>query len=112
LLSLPALFLAIEMTSAEAPRWNDVVRLLTDPTSEAKAALERGDRRFLAVQGFSTEAPGVEDFHMVDRNGIVIIDDTTDYISTLTQSYFKERARDYANDYNRYILEHASPPSP
>lgn len=108
LLSLFLVACACEIAQAKPPTPAAWERVLKNPVSEAKAALARGDRRLLAVQGYSTTLPGVDDatfMATMDRGDFVIIDDTTDYIETQEQARFKERAEKYAAQYNRYIVE-------
>lgn len=100
--------------SAADPSFEVWQTLQNNAVTEAKAALERGDRRLVAVMAYSTALPGV-DMEITEaerRFGFVVIEGTGDFYQTIWHRTFNERAREYAVEYNRYILEHASSPNP
>jgi hypothetical protein len=116
LLSLLVLTCACGISRAgpSSPDWETWQKVLANPISEAKAALERGDHRLMAVQGHSIEMPGVnmDMFKAAKRFGIVMIDSRGDAAPGPEHSYFLERAEEFATLYNRYILEHSPPSDP
>ncbi len=71
---------------------------------DALAAVRNDDCRLVAVYGFSTETPGA-DHDSRQRLGYRAIEGTSDYHVYPWDGEFNRRARDYALNYNRIILE-------
>ncbi|MEO8896298.1 MAG: hypothetical protein ABI450_10490 [Rhizomicrobium sp.] len=76
--------------------------------SDAKAALARGDKRLLAVYGFTLSVPGGPqqgDAHIWrDTTGLRILDGTSDAIHGEAGRRFNDNARAYAEKYNKVML--------
>lgn len=71
---------------------------------DALDAVQNGDCRLSAVRGFSTETPGAN-IETRQRLGYRVIEGTSDYHQYPWDGEFNRRARDYALNYNRTILE-------
>lgn len=84
--------------------WEAWQKILANPVSDAMAALGRGDRRLMAVGGYTTQAPGAG-YGAMQRHGYVVLDGAEGCVGT---GYFRERAREYATRYNQYILQYGS----
>lgn len=110
-LSFFVLTLTFGAVRAEPPITREKV-VRKNPETEAKRALARGDRRLMAVYGYTTEVPGtyMDYYEAARRFETVIIEGTSDACFDTRDCRLNENARAYATRYNRYILKHA--PSP
>lgn len=84
--------------------WEAWKKILANPIGNARAALARGDRRLMAVGGYTNSAPGA-DHEAMERYGYVVLEGAEGCVGS---SYFRERAREYATRYNQYILNEGS----
>jgi hypothetical protein len=75
------------------------------PRVQALRAVERGDSGFLAVEGFATRVPGVENFCTYGRRGFRSVEGTGDVMSGPDDVDFQIEATRYARSYNRVIAE-------
>jgi hypothetical protein len=74
-----------------------------DPVRDVRAALTRGDKRFIGVSAFTKFAPGVEYRNeLTERYGIKFIYDITD--TSGTDEATVERAIEYAQIYNLLLF--------
>jgi hypothetical protein len=80
-----------------------------DPRMELEKALANGDDRFVGLMGFAAYFPGTEDtdFYVTygKTHGGKIIPFTSDALESDTHEKFQRVARDYAEEYNRLLLE-------
>jgi hypothetical protein len=75
-----------------------------DPAHDAQQAIARGDMRFVGIMEYSVLTPGVEDWSVVDRHGVRIVEGTSDVVRCYEQARLTEIAEQYAAAYNRTIL--------
>jgi len=91
-------------------RWLDHA----NPVEDAKAALAKGDHRLRGVMGLALTVPGIESmdsrYTLVDY-GVKEIDGTTDGLINAEHGRLVLRAREYAEAYNRYIVQAYKPTS-
>lgn len=73
---------------------------------DAQDAIAAGDTRLLAVAGFSLEAPGsgLNIAEAENTYGVLEIEGTSDFHQWPGEGWLNERARDYAERYNRAIV--------
>ena len=81
----------------------DLAAISGDPVDAADAALDRGDTRLLAVQGYAIHTPGVSEG--ARSREYVILPNTSDAPTDRSCFRYNRRAADYAERYNRRILE-------
>lgn len=81
-----------------------------DPRVALESAWHRGDKRFIAIQTFSTEIPGAEEFYdtLVREHGMRVLTGTGDAGVDDARAKLIAGARDYAERYNRLLLERLS----
>jgi len=76
----------------------------TDPVTQAKSALARGDTRLLAVAGYTITVPGIDESSCSIPSGrIVVIPGTSDALLTEEHAQLNARAQVYAQRYNAEI---------
>lgn len=79
-----------------------------NPEADAANAIARGDLRFLAVSGFSTDVPGVpmpKENSFVRTHGVRLIPGTSDNPVSIELQVVAVR---YAERYNKHLLDHLS----
>lgn len=79
-----------------------------NPEADAANAIARGDLRFLAVSGFTTDVPGVpmpRENSFVRTQGIRVIPGTSDNPVSIELQVLAVR---YAERYNKHLLDHLS----
>jgi len=81
---------------------------------DARQAIEQGDRRLLAVAGFSLEVPGagMTVSEAESQYGLREIEGTGDMLTYPGQATANSTARTYAERYNRVMLEAAASGGP
>jgi len=91
-------------------RWLDKA----NPVEDAKAALAKGDHRLRGVMGLTLTVPGIESmesgYTLIDY-GVKEIDGTTDGLINAEHGRLVSKAREYAETYNRYIVQAYKPKS-
>ena len=75
-----------------------------DAVADARTAIARGDLRFVAIHGFSTEVPGVTLTERELNQDHRLIEGTSDFYTSPAELALNERAREYATQYNAEIL--------
>jgi hypothetical protein len=100
-----------ENKSSDAYMAVDQVAKLNPDTAEAdaQAAIGRGDRRLLAVYGFTVEVPGATEKVPVlrEKYGLRILQGTGDAIKDPRDQALNKMARQYAKKYNQIIMSQA-----
>jgi hypothetical protein len=79
-----------------------------NPEADAANAIARGDLRFLAVGGFTTDVPGVptpKENSLVRTHGVRAIPGTSDNPVSIELQIL---AVGYAERYNKHLLDHLS----
>ena len=86
-------------------RADSIARL--DPARELAHALERGDRRFIGLQGYSQIAPGLDHRHpLYPKQGTMrIVEGTSDSVWAPEVKRLNEIAAEYATRYNRMLVQ-------
>ena len=82
-----------------------------DPATELKKALDRGDRRFIAVCGYVCFPPGVDLDDSVVMKAIRTrdmhyIEGTSDAVGSDAEARLNTVGADYAERYNRLLARH------
>jgi hypothetical protein len=83
-----------------------------DAIADAKAALAKGDFRFMAMAQRSTVIPGVDTNKMRQYElycGVKFIEGATDAIRSEEQLRLMKKAFEYAGRYNKIIAERCQP---
>jgi hypothetical protein len=96
---------------ADGVRAEDVIRLQVEHAeSDARSAIARGDRRLLAVYGYTTEVPGVNAgvTELRARYGLRMLEGTSDSYKGSKDKALNENARKYASLYNRVVISESS----
>lgn len=78
-----------------------------DPVTTADKAIEAGDLRLVAVNGYSQWTPGASDRQLREKHGILILEKTSDTPPDASCQKYQEAATSYAELYNHRILERA-----
>jgi hypothetical protein len=80
--------------------------ILDHAEADANEAISHGDLRFLAVQGYSLEIPGVTgDVSKIEATyGIKFLSGTSDVIENNEHQRLDVNAREYALRYNKTLL--------
>ena len=73
-----------------------------DPTVDANEAIRRHDLRFLAIRGYATEVPGIDDYEerFSEKYGYRVIEGTSDALINDTDRTLQNLAIRYAKAYN------------
>lgn len=78
---------------------------LKDAKNDAKKAYLRGDFRFIGINGYTLQVPGISYTNINNYDyGTMIVPGTSDAICDAKQKYFIENATLYAKQYNQEIL--------
>ncbi|HEY1583459.1 MAG TPA: hypothetical protein VGF73_10215 [Chthoniobacterales bacterium] len=79
---------------------------LAHPEQDAKAALSRHDFRFIAIDRYGKNVPGVERYpRLKQKQGTKFVPQPFRIFATRSQNFsFGLRARAYAEEYNRILL--------
>ncbi|WP_136256605.1 hypothetical protein [Metallibacterium scheffleri] len=78
---------------------------LKDAKNDAKKAYLRGDFRFIGINGYTLQVPGISYANIKNYDyGTVIVPGTSDAICDAKQKHFVENATLYAKKYNQEIL--------
>jgi hypothetical protein len=79
-----------------------------DPMKSAAEALEKGDKRLMAMASRATVLPGIET-ELISKAksicGIRYLEGSTDTVFGETHLKFIQRASDYAAAYNKIVIE-------
>lgn len=78
---------------------------LKHPGREAQTHFKNGDKRFVAVQGYTYECPGVKDPAFVQAYGFRILRGTSDISEGKEYKHLNAVARAYAKAYNKELLK-------
>jgi len=109
---LPLFLLLALATGAGAQDFYAPVDLLypelAHPEKDVRAAIEKRDFRFLTVDRFGKDAPGVNEYPRLKRRyGTRFIKQPFRIISTPSQEFsFRIRARVYAEKYNTFLRDY------
>lgn len=112
-LLVAAIFFGTDVVSADdkstdaAMAVDQVAKLNVDTAeADAKAAIARGDRRLLAVYGFTVEVPGSKENVAIlrDKYGLRVLEGTGDAIKGPQDQVLNKNARQYARKYNQIII--------
>ena len=76
-----------------------------DPVADFKAAILKGDHRFIGVYGIGLDAPGAPR-EFTKKHGINPIRGTSDCIIGSEMGRLQNLAQKYAETYNKMLLEH------
>jgi hypothetical protein len=81
---------------------------LAHPQEDAKAALKQRDFRFIAIDRYGKDVPGLERFPRLKQiHGTKFVRQPFRIFATRSQNFsFALRARAYANEYNGIILRY------
>jgi len=81
---------------------------LAHPAKDAQEAIKRGDFRFVAIDRYGKDTPGVEDYPLLkQRYRTKLVRQPFRIIATPSQDFsFRIRARAYAEEYNGILLRH------
>jgi hypothetical protein len=79
-----------------------------DPARDLRAALKKGDSRFLAISGYGLEVPGVPNFmkRYGGKHSYRILEGTSDMVSGEEGSRLQKLVEDYAERYNKLLIKH------
>ncbi|MGH8092874.1 MAG: hypothetical protein ACREIF_05320 [Chthoniobacterales bacterium] len=79
---------------------------LAHPDEDARAAIKQGDLRFIAVDRYGKDVPGVERYPRLKQiHGTKFVRQPFRILATPSENFsFNIRARAYAREYNRVIL--------
>jgi hypothetical protein len=105
----------VQASDLEPQRNNAVVLAATlaklnleNPLKDLSANLKRGDKRFIGVNGYTCDAPGVTDADQRIVNspkfGLNCLDGTSDVVGSDEHFRLIQKATDYAMAYNRELL--------
>lgn len=76
---------------------------LSDPVDDAEKAIEKGDFRFYAINGVGRSIPGINRKCITNGNQIIIIEGTSEIITSYKNAQFNVIAGLYAEYYNDTI---------
>ena len=81
---------------------------LAHPARDAREAIKRDDLRFIAIDRFGKDVPGLEHFPRFQQiRGTKFVRQPFQIFATRSQNFsFALRARTYAREYNSVILRH------
>jgi len=81
---------------------------LAHPDADARRAIKEGDFRFVAIDRYGKDTPGVERYpRLKQRYGSKLVRQPFRIIASPSQDFsFRIRARAYAQQYNRILLRH------
>jgi hypothetical protein len=81
---------------------------LAHPDKDAQEAIERRDFRFVAIDPYGKDVPGMEHHLVMERRyGTKLVWHPFRIVASPSQNFsFKIRARAYATEYNRILLRH------
>jgi len=78
-----------------------------DPHVDVSSSIAKGDLRFIALQGYSTYIPGVDDyFEKYSSYGYKVIKGTSDVIQSYEHGRLIQIAQYYAKNYNQELLKY------
>lgn len=75
-----------------------------DPAKAADLAVERGNRRLLAVREYAVWAPGATR-QLMSQRGYTVLPNTSDNPADASCEYYQDEAKVYAEGYNRRVLQ-------
>jgi hypothetical protein len=88
----------------------DKLRRIADanPAMDAQRAIAVKDLRFVEVMGYTYDAPGVDAAHrpLIKKYGFRVIDGTSDCPATDEEEQLNQRAWNYAEAYNKLLVQH------
>ena len=87
---------------------------LAHPETDARTAIKKNDLRFIAVDRYGKDTPGVNNYpRLKNHYGTKFVRQPFRIIATSSQDFsFRIRARAYAEIYNRILLRHLLPRKP
>ncbi len=107
---------ATVQASDQEPQRNNAVVLaatlaklnLENPLEDLRTNLKRGDKRFIGINGYTCDAPGVIDADQRIVNspkfGLNCLDGTSDVVGSEDHFRLIQKATDYAIIYNKELL--------
>jgi hypothetical protein len=108
---------ATVQASDQEPQRNNAVVLaatlaklnLENPLEDLRTNLKRGDKRFIGINGYTCDAPGVIDADQKIVNspkfGLNCLDGTSDVVGSEDHFRLIQKATDYAIIYNKELLQ-------
>lgn len=90
----------------------DLARLRDDPIRTAEQAVARGDRRLLAVNGYTRWTPGALDYSLRTKYGYRTLENTSDTPDDASCAAYQDAATAYAERYNGRVLQLVSEAPP
>jgi hypothetical protein len=79
--------------------------LLKDPTAAAEMAVRAGDIRLVAVNGYGRWTPGVQEYGLRKKHGLIVLEETSDTPADQSCDSYQRVATVYAEKYNRKVVE-------
>jgi hypothetical protein len=79
-----------------------------DPAKDLQVSMQKGDCRFVGLQGFTIYVPGLNEPDLERyraKYGVNVIKGTSDAIETPEHAELIEVGRDYAEHYNHLLLQ-------
>lgn len=76
-----------------------------DPLRDAAQAVAMSQLSFVGIMGYSVKVPGVDDWSLVEKFGVRIVEGTSDVVRCYEQARLTMVATAYAEAYNREILK-------
>lgn len=89
-----------------------LAKLRVDPIRAAEDAVRRGDRRLLAVNGYTRWTPGALDYSLRTKYGYRTLENTSDTPDDASCVAYQDAAIAYAERYNRRVLQLVRDPTP
>jgi hypothetical protein len=80
---------------------------LTNPIADVEANVARGDKRFIGINGYACDEPGLDEAHdraLVDRFHTHCLEGTSDVIGGNLDFALLDAAMAYARAYNRELV--------
>jgi hypothetical protein len=93
-------------------QFGEVAKLKVETAeTDARSALSRGDRRLLAVYGYTVEVPGVDKpvATLRQKFGLRMLEGTSDAIKSPQDKIMNANARQYATKYNQIVIAEGGP---
>lgn len=90
----------------------DLAKLRVDPIRAAEDAVGRGDRRLLAVNGYTRWTPGALDYSLRTKYGYRTLENTSDTPDDASCVAYQDAAIAYAERYNGRVLQLVPDPAP
>lgn len=90
----------------------NLAKLRVDPIRAAEETVGRGDRRLLAVNGYTRWTPGTLDYSLRAKYGYRTLENTSDTPDDASCVAYQDAAITYAERYNGRVLQLVPDPAP